>query len=136
MNSNKLRIGFLIAVLLTVMINLICEAQVVVDKKNLNADKDLQYIQLMYYIDKSTLKPVYFVDYGFIEPEYTDILEPEMMYEHPKIMIDGAELSDRISPVGVLNKLNKAGWEYTGDVLFERFGMMKNWHVFTLKRKS
>ena len=136
MNPNKLRIGFLIAVLLTVLINLMCEAQVVVDKKNLNADKDLQYIQLMYYIDKSTLKPVYFVDYGFIEPEYTDILEPETMYEHPKIMIDGAELSDRISPVGVLNKLNKAGWEYTGDVLFERFGMMKNWHVFTLKRKS
>jgi hypothetical protein len=39
MNPNKLRIGFLIAVVLTVLINLISEAQVVVDNKNLNEDK-------------------------------------------------------------------------------------------------
>jgi hypothetical protein len=136
MNPNKLRIGFLLAVLLTVLMNLIAGAQVVVDNKNLNEDKDLQYIQLMYFIDKSTLKPVYFLDYGFIEPEYNEILDPEMMYHHPKIKINGAELSDRVSPVGVLNKLHKAGWEYTGDVLFERAGMMKDWHVYTLKRRG
>ena len=136
MNPNKLRIGFLLAVLITVLINLISEAQVLVDKKNLNEDKDLQYIQLMYYVEKSTLKPVYFLDYGFIEPEYNDILEPEMMYHYPRITINGAELSDRVSPVGVLNKLHLAGWEYTGDVVFVPMGMMKNWHVFTLKRKG
>ena len=134
MNPNKLRIGFLIAVLLSVLINVISEAQVVVDNKNLNEDKDLHYIQLMYYIEKSTLKPVYFVDYGFIEPEYNDILEPEGIYDIPTIKINGAELSDRISPVGVLNKLRNAGWEYTGDVLFVPLGMMKNWHVYTLRR--
>lgn len=136
MNPNKLRIGFLFVVLLTVLMNLICKAQVLVDNKNLNEDKELQYIQLMYYIEKSTLKPVYFLDYGFIEPEYNDILEPEMIYEYPKITINGAAISDRISPVGVLNKLHKAGWEYTGDVIFVPLGMMKNWHVYTLRRKG
>lgn len=136
MNPNKLRIVFLIAVVLTVLINMISQAQVVVNDKNLNEDKDLQYIQLMYYVDKSTLKPVYFLDYGFIEPEYNDILEPEMMYEIPKIRINGLELTDRVSPVGVLNKLYQAGWEYTADVLFERVGMMKDWHVYTLRRKG
>ena len=54
-----------------------CNAQVVVNGKNLNNDRDLEYIQLMYYIDKSSIKPVFYVDYGFIEPEYTDILDPE-----------------------------------------------------------
>lgn len=136
MSPNKLRIGFLLAILLTVLISRMTEAQVIVDDKNLNEDKDLQYIQLMYYIEKSTLKPVYFLDYGFIEPEYNDILAPEAIYAYPKIRIDGVELNDRVSPVGVLNQLHKAGWEYTGDLLSESVGMMKNWHVFTLKRKG
>jgi hypothetical protein len=136
MNPNKLRIVFLIAIILTVLFNLVSEAQVVVDNKNLNEDKDLKYIQLMYYIEKSTMKPVYFLDYGFIEPEYNDILEPEAIYAYPTIKINGSELTDRVSPVGVLNKLDDAGWEYTGDMLFERVGMMRNWHVFTLRRKG
>jgi hypothetical protein len=112
-----------------------CGAQVFINDKNLNDDKDLKFIQLMYYVDKSTLKPVYFLDYGFIEPDYTDILEPEQMNEQPKIMINGQELNDRVSPVGVLNKLNKAGWEYMGDVVYFPMGSMKNWYVFTMRRK-
>lgn len=50
--------------------------QAVVNGKNLNEHEGLEYIQLMYYVDRSTLRPVFYVDYGFIEPEYTDIIEP------------------------------------------------------------
>ncbi|HET7178841.1 MAG TPA: hypothetical protein VFI14_03915, partial [Chryseosolibacter sp.] len=51
-------------------------AQLVVNGKNLNDDKELTYIQLMYTIDRGSLKPVFFVDYGFIEPDYNDIIKP------------------------------------------------------------
>ena len=107
-------------------------AQVVVNNKNLNDDKDLEYIQLMYLIDKATLKPVFFVDYGIIEPEYNEILKPKD-YMAQKISINGEALSDRITVVGVLNQMHKAGWEYLGDVVYVPIPMMDNWHIFTLR---
>ena len=109
------------------------QAQVVVNNKNLNDDKDLQYIQLMYFIDKS-LKPVFFVDYGFIEPEYNEILKPKN-YKEQKISVNGKELNDRVTVVGVLNKFYQSGWEYMGDVVYVPMPMMDNWHIFTLKRR-
>ena len=109
-------------------------AQVVVNNKNLNDDKDLEYIQLMYLIDKATLKPIFFVDYGVIEPEYNEILKPKD-YMEQKISIDGVALSDRITVVGVLNQMHKAGWEYMGDVVYVPIPMMDNWHIFTLRRR-
>lgn len=109
-------------------------AQVVVNNKNLNDDKDLEYIQLMYLIDKATLKPIFFVDYGVIEPEYNEILKPKD-YMEQKISINGEALSDRITVVGVLNQMHKAGWEYMGDVVYVPIPMMDNWHIFTLRRK-
>jgi hypothetical protein len=126
--------SFIVAAVI-MLLNNHCQAQVLVNDKNLNEDKDLHYIQLMYYIEKSNLRPVYFLDYGYIEPEYNDILEPEQIYNYPKITINGAELNDRVSPAGVLNKLHKAGWEYMGDVVYIPLGTMKNWHVFTMRRK-
>ena len=111
-----------------------CHAQVVVNGKNLNNDRELEYIQLMYYIDKSSIKPVFYVDYGFIEPEYTDIIDPERP-DYQTITIDGEALTDRVTVVWVLNKMNKAGWEYMGDVVFVPLRVMNDWHIYTLRRK-
>ena len=108
-------------------------AQVIVNGKNLNNDRDLDYIQLMYYIDKSSIKPVFYVDYGYIEPEYNDIIEPEY-HDTQSISINGEELTDRVTVVWVLNKMKKAGWEYMGDVVFVPLKVMNNWHVYTLHR--
>jgi hypothetical protein len=124
----------IICLCLVLFICIDCGAQVVVNGKNLNNDRELHYIQLMYYIDKSSIKPVFYLDYGFIEPEYNDILQPEQ-YDHQHITINGDEVSDRVSVVWVLNKLNSAGWEYMGDVVFVPLRVMNNWHVYTLKRK-
>jgi hypothetical protein len=89
----------------------------------------------MYYVDKATLRPVFYLDYGLIEPEYTDIIEPERDYKQ-KISINGEELNDRITVVWVLNKMHQAGWEYMGDSIYLPLRMMDKWHVFTLRRKS
>ncbi len=126
--------GFLSLVAFIVLSSLQLKGQVIVDRKNLNTDKDLEYIQLMYHIDKSDFKPVFYVDYGFIEPEYTDILEPERDYRQ-KITINGEEVTDQVTIVWFLNKLHKAGWEYMGDVTYKPLKMMDTWHVFTLRRK-
>lgn len=111
-------------------------AQLVVNGKNLNDDKELTYIQLMYTIDRGSLKPVFFVDYGFIEPEYNDIIKPSKDGSGQKISINGENISDRVTVVWVLNKLHKAGWEYIGDVIYVPVPMMDNWHVFTLRRRT
>jgi hypothetical protein len=111
-----------------------CQAQVVVNGKNLNNDRDLEYIQLMYYIDKSSIKPVFYVDYGFIEPEYTDIIDPERP-DYQTVTINEEEVTDRVTVVWVLNKMNKAGWEYMGDVVFVPLRVMNDWHIYTLRRK-
>ena len=128
-----------IAILFLALVLILCnhcqsDAQLVVNGKNLNADQDLQYIQLMYYIDKASIKPVFYIDYGFIEPEYNDILEPEQP-DHQLVTIDGAELTDRVTVVWVLNKMSKAGWDYVGDVVFVPLRVMNNWHIYTLRRK-
>jgi hypothetical protein len=109
-------------------------AQLVVNGKNLNDEKELTYIQLMYTIDKSSLKPSFYVDYGFIEPEYNEIIKPEKYFTIQKISINGEEVSDRVTVVWVLNKMHNAGWEYMGDVIYVPIPMMDNWHVFTIKR--
>jgi hypothetical protein len=115
---------------------LTARAQLVVNGKNLNDDKELTYIQLMYTIDRGSLKPVFFVDYGFIEPEYNDIIKPSKDGSGQKISINGENISDRVTVVWVLNKLHKAGWEYIGDVIYVPVPMMDNWHVFTLRRRT
>ena len=109
-------------------------AQLVVNGKDLNKDSNLEYIQLMYYIDRASIKPVFFIDYGFIEPEYNDILLSEQR-DYQAISINGQELTDRVTVVWVLNKMNQAGWEYLGDVVFVPLKVMNNWHIYTLKRK-
>lgn len=126
--------GFLFLVAFILLSDLQSKGQVVVDKKNLNADQDLEYIQLMYHIDKSDFRPVFYVDYGFIEPEYTDILEPDRDYKQ-NITINGEPVGEQVTIVWFLNKMHKAGWEYMGDVIYKPLKMMDNWHVFTLRRK-
>ena len=111
-------------------------AQLVVNGKNLNDDKELTYIQLMYFIDKGTLIPIFYVDHGFIEPEYKGIISPDKNSALQKISINGEEVGDRVTVVWVLNKLNKAGWEYMGDVVYVPIPMMDKWTIFTLKRSD
>jgi hypothetical protein len=135
MKPFKQFVGFLSVVVLILTFNFQAKAQVVIDSKNLNDDKELRYIQLMYYVDKSMFKPVFYVDYGFIEPEYTDILEPNRHYKQ-KIAVNEQEVNERVTVVWLLNEMDKAGWEYMGDVVFLPLRMMDNWHVFTLKRKE
>ena len=110
-------------------------AQLVVNGTDLNKNPNLEYIQLMYYIDKASIKPVFYVDYGFIEPEYNDILDPHRS-EQQHITINGEILSDRVTVVWVLNKMHQAGWEYIGDVVFVPLKVMNDWHIYTLKRKG
>lgn len=87
----------------------------------------------MYFIDKS-FKPIFFVDYGVIEPEYNEILKPKD-YKEQKISVNGKELNNRVTVVGVLNKFYQSGWEYMGDVVYVPMPMMDNWNVFTLRRR-
>lgn len=128
--------GFLSVVTLILLSGTVpSPAQVVVNEKDLNADKQLKYIQLMYYVDRANFKPVFAIDYGLIEPEYTDILEPERDYKQT-IRVNGETVSDRVTVVWLLNKMDQAGWEYMGDVVYLPLKMMDDWHVFTLKRKD
>lgn len=126
--------GFLAVVIFFLGLNISSRAQVVVNNKDLNDDKGLEYIQLMYYVDKSTLRPVFYVDYGLIEPDYTDIIEPERDFKQT-IRINGEVVNDRVTVVWLLNEMHQAGWEYMGDVIYLPMRMMDKWHVFTLKRK-
>ena len=134
MNPYK-KIAQCVVLFLGIVLSCDLRAQVVVNGKNLNTDRDLQYIQLMYYIDKSSIKPVFYVDYGYIEPEYNDILQPQY-HGHQMITINGEELTDRVTVVWVLNKMNNAGWEYLGDVVFVPLRVMNNWHIYTLRKKE
>jgi hypothetical protein len=118
----------------TVLVATSAKAQLVVNGKNLNDEKGLTYIQLMYTIDKASLKPSFYVDFGFIEPEYNEIIKPEKDFTIQKISINGEEVSDRVTVVWVLNKMHDAGWDYMGDVIYVPIPMMDNWHVFTIKR--
>jgi hypothetical protein len=134
MNPDKQLTRFFIVVAFVLLLN-DCQAQVVVNGKNLNVEKDLEYIQLMYYIDKSTFGPVFFIDFGFIEPEYSDIIEPERN-RLQEISINGQDVTDRVTSVWILNQLHKAGWEYMGDAVYVPLRIMHNWHILTLKRKG
>lgn len=132
MNSFK---PFLMAIGLVILHSVAGRCQVIVNGKNLNDDKDLDYIQLMYAIDKSSLKPVFFVDYGFIEADYNEILKPGKHFKPQRIEIEGEEVSDGVTVVWMLNQMHKAGWEYMGDVVYVPIPMMDNWNIFTLKRR-
>lgn len=103
-------------------------AQVVVDGKNINEDKGIEYIQFIYHIDKKNLAPVFLIDYGFRQPASRDI------NLRPSITINNESINS-LSPVTVLNKLYHAGWIYLGDHSYieHRFERV---HMFTLKRRE
>ncbi len=101
--------------------------QVLVDAKNVNDDKAIQYIQFLYYIDKAEFKPVYMIDFGIVDPASTDM-------KKQKLTINGIEIKPTMSPMLVLNKLHQAGWEYLGDETYVHVPMMEGWYSFTLRR--
>lgn len=103
-------------------------AQVIVDNKNINDDLEIEFVQLLYYIDKGTYKPVYFIDAGEIEPELASGVQ--------RITIDTVAVNSNMTPALVLNKLFKAGWEYMGDVIYITLPLRNDWHVFTLRRRK
>lgn len=104
-------------------------AQVVVDTKNVTADKDIQYIQFLYYVEKSSFKPVYLIDFGMVD---TQTGPPKKQ----KVSIDKTEIKESMSPIHILNLLHKSGWEYMGDETYVQVPMMEGWYSFTLKRKK
>jgi hypothetical protein len=105
------------------------KAQLVVDGKNINEQKEIEYIQLSFYFETKEFSPVYNIDYGAIVGENAEV-------SRQKITIDGEELSSRMTPVYVLNKLVNAGWEYLGDSMFIPSPMMENTQAYTLRRKK
>lgn len=107
----------------------VTRAQVVVDSKNINEDREIEFVQLLYYIDKGSYKPVYFLDIGEIESD-----APSSVVQ--RITIDTVAVNSNMTPVLVLNKLYKAGWEYIGDAIYISLPMRNDWHVFTLKRRK
>ncbi|HEY0652207.1 MAG TPA: hypothetical protein VGD65_03725 [Chryseosolibacter sp.] len=125
MDSFKLLV--VIALLFTGVLS--ANAQIEVDGKNVNDDTQVQYVQLLYYLEKGTLKPVYLIDHGLIDTQQGP-LKPQ------KIRIDKIEVTASMSPVYILNLLHKAGWEYMGDETYVQVPMMEGWYSFTLKRKK
>ncbi len=104
-------------------------AQLMVDNTDVSQDPDIQYIQLLYYIDKNSYKPVYFIDIGTVEPDLA-------VGSHQRITIDSVGINSNMTPVHVLNKLYKAGWVYLGDANYIPLPLRNDWHVLTLKRRE
>lgn len=103
--------------------------QLQVDDKDINADKNVQYIQFLYYVDKGSFRPVYLIDYGLIDTQ-------QGPPKKQKLMINKTEIKDNMSPIYILNQLYKAGWEYMGDEMYVHVPMGEGWYSFTLKRKK
>ena len=107
----------------------ICSAQVVVDGKNVNEDKDVEYLQFSFYYEGKQLSPVYLIDYG-------TVLRDDQQIIPQKIMIDKEEVTPRMTPVYIFNKLYKAGWEYMGDAIFMKAPLIENSQVYTFRRRK
>jgi hypothetical protein len=103
--------------------------QIVVDGKDVSSDKEIHYIQFLYYVEKSSFKPVYLIDYGIIDGQ-------QGVPKKQKVSIDKNEIKASMSPIYILNLLYKAGWEYMGDETYVQVPMMEGWYSFTLKRKK
>jgi hypothetical protein len=104
-------------------------AQVVVDGKNINEDKEIEYIQFSFFYESKKFNPVYTIDYGLLFNDNKE-LKPQ------KISIDKEEINSKMTPVYVMNRLYKSGWEYTSDGVFMPAPMMENNQMFTFRRKK
>ena len=102
-------------------------AQLIINDSNVSQQKEKKYIQFMYYVEKGTLKPVYYIDHGVTEVDVA---------ERQTIKIDGMEIVGDMSPMLVLNLLYKNGWEYMGDMHYQRQPMSDNFFIYTLKRRD
>jgi tRNA G37 N-methylase Trm5 len=103
--------------------------QVLIDGKNINDDKEIEYIQFSYYFESKKLSPVYSIDFG-------TLINDESGARQQKIEINTEEITSQMTPAYVLNKLHKAGWEYLGDALFMAAPMVENSQMLTLRRKK
>jgi hypothetical protein len=120
---------FLLPFCLLIFFAIKSKAQVIVDEKDISTDKDLTYIQFLYYIEKSTFRPVYLIDHGLVDSQ-------QVPQKKQKLSINKVEIKDSMSPMYVLNLLAKSGWEYMGDETYVQVPMMEGWYSFTLKRKK
>jgi hypothetical protein len=118
-------LALVITIILIAIVNA-CSAQLVVKEKNISEDKDINYIQLIYYVEKKTFKPVYLIDYGLQSVDSVDF--------NPEIKVNGETIAE-LTPVAVLNKLYTAGWEYLGDYIYINGGGLPM-HTLTLKRRD
>ena len=104
-------------------------AQLIVNNKDVNADKSIEYIQFMFFINRGTLRPEYLIDYGTVDLQ-------KVLPKDQKVKINNVELDNRMTPVLVLNMLYKAKWEYTGDGMYAAIPAEENWFIYTLKRRK
>jgi hypothetical protein len=104
------------------------QAQVMVDEKNITEDQSIEYIQLAFFYEKKNFKPQYSIDYGIVFPD-------DKEFKNQKISIDGEIVTDKMTPVWILNKLHKSGWEYIADAVFMPAPMIDNSQVYTFRRK-
>jgi hypothetical protein len=118
-------IGRIVFAFAMAMCSFNCTAQLVVDGKNINDDKSIEYIQMTYYADQKTFLPVFLIDYGIKDFKDVNL--------KPAIQVNG-EVLKAVSPVAVLNKLHEAGWEYLGDHINTQSPQI-SMHTYTLKRK-
>lgn len=103
--------------------------QLVVDGKNLNEDKNVEYIQFSFYYEGKQLTPVYLIDYG-------TVMKDDQQQTPQKISIDKEEITSRMTPALVMNKLYKSGWEYMGDLVFMKVPLVENSHMYTFRRRK
>jgi hypothetical protein len=126
MSKTRLHLFSLLCLAGIWMASLEASAQLVVETKNISEDKGIQYIQLMYYVEKKTFRPVYVIDYGLKNVDNVNL--------KPDIKINGESVRE-LTPIGLLNKLYAAGWEYLGDYIYiQNPGMPL--HTYTLKRRK
>ena len=104
-------------------------AQLVVNNKDVNADKSIEYIQFMFFINRGNLKPEYLIDYGTVDLQ-------KVLPKDQKVKINNVELDSRMTPALVLNLLYKAKWEYMGDGMYAAIPAEENWFIYTLKRRK
>lgn len=102
--------------------------QLLVNNKNLNEDKDVEYIQFSFYYEGKRMNPIYSIDHG-------TVLREDQQLGSQKISIDNEEVSSRMTPAYIFNKLYKAGWEYVGDGVFMKAPLVENSQTYTFRRR-
>jgi hypothetical protein len=126
----KIKSVFTPIVILLYFISTQAFGQLVIDGNDITENKDIEYIQFSFYFEKKGFKPVYSIDYGYMWSDHPDGEKPQ------QITIEGEVITSSMTPMFVMNKLYKAGWEYLGDNVFMPAPLLDHSQTYTLRRKQ